>query len=788
MATLVSAKAGNFNDVDAWHPCPNVLLTISDNASYEFNANGGTFAFTPVSGFDMLGAWVEAWYNQAPVSGMVLTCYLQENTGSWVNRASGTYTITDEGYGAGIYFEFSSAYPVTAAAVWRLAFTSSAGTYYLGVTQTTDNYLRYAMVAAHYQTPATGDTLLIAHAVDINDDFSAVNINHLRIGRLGAIDFATNANSYLQALGAASYSMGGDIILGQEGSPVASGYTATLDIAGLTHRSYSTSRIIAEGEKRWTSFKSKLATAAGGTSSVLDDDTNWLVGEEILFCPTGDVGASSASPTEDYETLTSVSGYTIGHTAISYGHYAAGDFKGTVVNLTRNTRIIRSSGGVCNIATSYGRWSHIDLYCCELKLAAFTAEVSYTVNFEEVSIKAGDQNLYVSQTWSGDAITYTKNCVFCNFLLGYFGGYHWTSDTVIYADGSTTSDPGAYFLFYYHSIFTHCVVAGIYRNTRLYFNGCDDFSDNEFIVCDSYSASYPSFQLFGYVGVEAVNCKWWKNNYHLFYFDANTNTGIMTFDNCKFAGNGATGYADFFNSLASTYNGMIIFKNNCDFEGWTGRTCAHAFYGSFGNLLIGSGTKFGYTTPYTDRYFRFLIGSKVNMHDIWASNLAIYNDGLNLGIEDYVAIQGANGDPNYIICYSNYGSKITRDYEVYYGESGHSIKLTPAVGYHKLAFALLRFWIPCTANEKVTVQFRCRKSAPIFYAGVYTDTVNPTVTLRSLDEFDDVVTTMDAADTNWNLITVEGTPTRDGSLILDIWHADYNGRPINIDAFEVTYG
>ncbi len=797
MAVLISAKDTTWNAADGWHVCPDSSLTLYDGStSYITNMNGGTFAWTPGSAYNMLGVWMEVYYNQAASVGSTITVYLQENAGGWTTRASGTYTLTtNDQYGAGIYIEFSSTYAVTAvAATWRLVFAiSPAATFYMGNTSASSTTFRYAMVSDATAVPANGDGILITHTMTVDNDYSAANLAWFRLGSNGKITFSPSTTTYLKANTGQNYIMGaGEIIMGQDGAEIPSGYDCTFDCYALQNRGYG-AKITAKGTLRWVSYRTKLATSAGSTSCLTDDDTGWLVGEEVLFCPTGDAGAGSASETADFRTLTTVSGTTLGYGAISYGHYAVGDYKCDVANLTRNVKFIRSSGGGCAITQGVGKINTIDLYCCQLYNVGFTSSTdpAYTLSLEEVSIKAYDQNLYIHQTWSSAVTTNYKNCVFCNFRLGYFGGYGWTSDNCIYADGSYTTEPGAYFLFYYHSIFKNSVIAGIYRRIRLYLYGVDDFSNNEFYANSSHTSSpLYTFAMYGYVNLNAVNCKFWKNNYYLFYFDSNTYTGIMTFSNCKFAGNNgnAANYADFYNYLASTYNGMIIFKDGCEFDGWTGRTCTHAFYGSFGNLLIGSGTKFGYNVPYSDRYFRFLIGSKVNMHDIWASNLAIYGDGSPLGVEDYVAIQGANNDPNYIIYYSNYGSRVQMDYDVYYGNSGHSWKITPGVGYKELAFALLRFWIPCTAGEKVTVTFRCRKSAPIFYAGVYNDTVNPTATLRSLDQFSDVVTTMDAADTNWNLVTVAGTPTRTGSLILDIWHADYNGRPINIDAFEVTYG
>ncbi len=790
MAVLIQDRNGNYDDVGMWHPCPDSLMTVVDSASYYFAASvaGKAFAWTPSSGYDMLGVWVESWYNQAPAPGTVITVSLQENVPGWTTRASGTYTLTNEGYSEGFFIRFTSPFPVTAvAAHWQLLFQVDAGTYNLGVTGSVATLLRYAMVANHNQIPATGDVGLIDNVLTINGDYSAVNWNSFRIGYNGVINGDVNNTGYLKGNTAISYLMGGDIILGQDGAPIPANYNATVDLNSIYIRGYHSS-LIAKGTKKWSSFRSKLAASVAAVSSSIttDDATAWSGGEQVFLCATGSTDAGDTASTEDLETIDTVSGTLVTFTSTtSYGHYAAGDYKCDAVNVTRNTRLINSALGYCTIALSVGRIYEVDLYCAEVWGVLSTANPAYNITLEEVAWRGGTQTAVFFLDYSVDARVYVKNSILYNFNSVTLGGHSFYFDNSFLCDVSTTSSSSLYF--YWHGTFRDCVISGIVGYIYLYAYLMDYFEDCEFYANSSSASTQTLFLPTFYQDWEALRCKFWKNHYPIIYLFASTYTGSMTFNACKFAGNSGSG--DFFNSLVSTYNGIIIIKGGTTFDGWAGRTCSHVFQGSFGNLLVESGTKFGYTIPYQDRYFRFTVGTEANFHDIWTSNYGLYGDGNGLGIEDYVAFQGVNNDDNFVRAYSNGGSYTERDISVYYGNSGHSLKIVPYTGYGGFYFAWVRFWVPCTANEKVTIRFRCRKSASIFtYYGPISKYVYPTATLRGLGQFEDVVVEADTPDTNWNLVTLEATPTKTGSLILDIKHCDTGGQPIWVDAFEVLYG
>src|SRR3972149_2458606 len=124
MAVVISQKNANHNDVDAYRVSPNNALTIYSTTGQALSTLDSTQGFTPVSGYSVIGAWLESYYTQVPLSTPVtLTVELQENVATvWTPRVSGTYTIDVEGYGDAFYVEFSAPYLVTAAAsTWRFA-------------------------------------------------------------------------------------------------------------------------------------------------------------------------------------------------------------------------------------------------------------------------------------------------------------------------------------------------------------------------------------------------------------------------------------------------------------------------------------------------------------------------------------------------------------------------------------------------------------------------------------------------------------------------------------------
>ncbi|MGH2793912.1 MAG: hypothetical protein ACRDKG_06370 [Actinomycetota bacterium] len=93
----------------------------------------------------------------------------------------------------------------------------------------------------------------------------------------------------------------------------------------------------------WTRTTATLV--AGATSATLQAvPTGWQVGDEILIAPTEKPNVANFSARHEVRTITSVSGSTVGFSALSYPHPAVTvkpgvSYGAEVANLTRNLRI-----------------------------------------------------------------------------------------------------------------------------------------------------------------------------------------------------------------------------------------------------------------------------------------------------------------------------------------------------------------------------------------------------------------------------------------------------------------
>jgi hypothetical protein len=534
---------------------------------------------------------------------------------------------------------------------------------------------------------------------------------------------------------------------------------------------------------------------ATATSFVTDDETGWVNGDSIILLSTGNTNTGVAYSSEDYKTVDSVAGTTVNITAgLSYGHYASGNFKCDVVLLTRNVKMRRAGGasafGFTNV---YGSFNLLDLYATELQSGypVFSSSNDFVdVSFELCSFNLNSNSTdFQMQQTSNIASTVTiKNTIICQMMGFHLEAYNYDIDGLVIADSANGSGNYSSFRIKKSSApnsVKNLTIAG--HNGSIYFYIEDQTTIDGIEV---YTSAYSSPQVDGVFylsGTSMVVVKdglFWKNYYSVFLFTYSGTPSIVVFDNCYFCGNASQSSSKGDLSCGSTlsypYNGLVIIKGNCIFDGWSGIGTYWAIYGGFCNMIIEAGVQFCPSTPYSGQYYSFGVGSEVHIINPITSNFYPGNT-TNLGILDYVAFHGVNDNKNVVKYYSNAGSLIEKDRTVYYGNSGHSLKITPYPIDEAKYFALVRFWIPCTENEQVSVSFRARKN----YIGW---TEHPTATLRGLGMFTDQVATMSDEDTGWHLKTLAGTPTMDGSLILDFFVKDSGGRSLNLDDFSVVYG
>jgi hypothetical protein len=134
--------------------------------------------------------------------------------------------------------------------------------------------------------------------------------------------------------------------MGSSASRIQDGFTASLFItpgttAGRRFTIIDGSVFTAAGSTMsytWTTLSANAATSS--TTCTTTDNTGWKVGDEIVIAPTRRPASTAVTVQYDRRVLTSVSGTTLGFSALSFFHDGVGDFAAEIINLTRNCRIV----------------------------------------------------------------------------------------------------------------------------------------------------------------------------------------------------------------------------------------------------------------------------------------------------------------------------------------------------------------------------------------------------------------------------------------------------------------
>lgn len=788
MSVLTTVSGGcNWSDPE-FAVCYDSQLNVYDSLSYKFYTQSAyDYDWTPSQAYTLSGIWVESYYTESMLGdGTYLTCELQENTGSWTTRATSTVTLDSKHVrGHAFVMNFDTPYPVTAvASTWRVQFFTDATYFYLATYSSNNYYLRHAMISTDtVSSISSSDILLVKDSIVVDGDYSSSPIDSFRIGRGGNLSFATHTYSYLRTNDYA-YLMS-DNYFSTESDPVVSGCCLDVDVY-LSLRGDST--MYAYGNKTHNVHRSKLSQTVGAsaTSCTVDDDTGWKVGDQIFFPSTcGDGQSATYWNYSDYVTITAISGNLIEHDALTYAHYSDGTtYQGDVCLITRNF-VIKDSTGQGNIYAECG-YSGVHFYNVFLDGVGINQPLDGADSVvDDCAFRFGTASpfLMTNTVLGWNPSLYLKDSTFFNatgvVTVGGVEGFK--SENCVYCNYSYESSDTMNWYFGYDTVFDDNVVAGICNTMKVTALGeVTSFDGNEFYSVGQHTDDYCAFYILSSYGFKVTNLKGWLVYYSL--FKLNDLESRLDFENCHFANASGTNYGAV-TSAAMIYPHVTFYK--CYFDGMEGyTTTGYPVKGSFSNLEMNH-CYFGTIQSTGSRCVDVYSESRV-----WINYCTMENKDISTTYLDgkgFVSVVGANGDDDYNITYLAYGAKMRRDTVITYGNSTASIKFNAAKIEAQESMPY-RFWIPCIANQLVTVKFRCKKSSTYFTTGHTGKYTQPRFTLGTFGDEPNYIVTASQLNIDWNLITLSATSQSTGAMYLDVEHGDYGGGAIWLDGFEVTYG
>lgn len=365
MAILVASTSGNWTNANIWEQisvtASNLVFTNITTLTTTLQAST---AFTP-GAITTTGLWLGLHARSASPSGTFSVELFNSTTStvitSYTDNVSVLPSTPNLGGARGIYFRWTSPVTLVAGNSYTIRCRTSIlnqVTLWHGTAIT--NWSRILTISATASPDATdqlyicgrysGGTLLSC-TVSM-DNNNSTNYGAVNIGPNSSLDWLTNQTTELRLSGEVwtganvSLHINGTFQMGTSASRIQDGFTASLFI---TPGSSNARRIqLLDGgimraagatmSYTWTTLAADVATSS--TICTTTDITGWKVGDEIVISPTRRPVSTVTTVQYDRRVLTSVSGNTLGFSALSFFHDGVGDLAGEIINLTRNCRII----------------------------------------------------------------------------------------------------------------------------------------------------------------------------------------------------------------------------------------------------------------------------------------------------------------------------------------------------------------------------------------------------------------------------------------------------------------
>lgn len=366
MAVLVASTSGNWTDANIWQQisttASNLVFTNVTNLTTTLQAST---AFTP--GAITTDGLVLALYSRATNPTGTFSFELFNSTTSTVvtsytDNVSVLPTTANLGGFKTIHFRWASPVTLTAGNSYTIRCrTAQANQVSLWYGTSVTNWSRILTINATASTAATDQLwitsrysggVLTGCTVSMDNNSSAT-FSGLVIGPSSTLNWPTNQTTELRLSGevytsanVSLYVGGGRFQMGSSASRIQDGFTASLFVTpgsagGRRLQIIDGSVFTAAGSTMsytWTTLSANAATSS--TTCTTTDNTGWKVGDEIVIAPTRRPASTAVTVQYDRRVLTSVSGTTLGFSALSFFHDGVGDFAAEIINLTRNCRIV----------------------------------------------------------------------------------------------------------------------------------------------------------------------------------------------------------------------------------------------------------------------------------------------------------------------------------------------------------------------------------------------------------------------------------------------------------------
>jgi hypothetical protein len=366
MAVLVASTSGNWTDPNIWEQisttASNVVFTSATNLTTTFQSST---SFIP-GAITTNGLWLGLYSRATSPTGTFSVELFNSTTStvvvSYTDNVSVLPTTANLGGFKGIYFRWPSPVTLTAAQSYVIrARTGSTNQVALWYGTSVTNWSRILTITAT-ASPAATDQLYISSryssgtlltcTVSMNNNDSTEYAG-VYIGPSSTLNWPTNQTTQLRFSGEvytsaaiSIYVGGGNFLMGTSASRIQDGFTASLFItpgaaSGRRITWIDGSNFRAAGSTMsytWTTLSANVATAS--TTCTTTDTTGWKVGDEIVIAPTRRPASTAVTVQYDRRVLTSVSGTTLGFSALSFYHDGLDFFAAEVINITRNCRIV----------------------------------------------------------------------------------------------------------------------------------------------------------------------------------------------------------------------------------------------------------------------------------------------------------------------------------------------------------------------------------------------------------------------------------------------------------------
>lgn len=762
MAYLLSKQSGNWSSSSTWEVAGFTSLSFigvtTVTTTYTASASATPGAIT------MTGVWL-ALYSRATTPNGTLDVQLWNNSGS-VQVALVTVNVSDIpatpsiGSARGIFFKFSSPVTLLAGTLYQIRLRTSVSSQ-LGFWRTNSGSTDWCRIFTTSTTaaPSASDIMFIqgtynsaGSTTDITvtmDNNNSTLYGGIVTGIGGTLDWVTDSSTELrlnsEVWSGAAISLlvtSGTVRMGSTSSRIQPGVTASLiiDAGTLNARRIQvqdTGQFIAAGSTMsytWTRLSSDVV--AGATIATTSVATGWNVGDEIVISPTIRHASTATTVQYDRRTLTSVSGTTLGFSALTYPHSGTGEFAADVINLTRNCRIQSLSPTLRTYMTVGSTLCEINLN--DVEFINFGSTLG-AVNFNG---SGASGSLYLKNNSfnnCGVGVLFTTSTNFYNCIVDncVYNTRAATTGNMISHITSVTTQPVSVNSY----ISNNCMIFGGTSSTSvgiLLYNNSIDVENNSvsgiqigacfqygqtstYIISGKFNNNVGRFSGNGFLvyfadtfrtGNHPTGNKSIRNLNYGFYLPGSTNTRI---DDLLLSGNSTANLLCAYSVAASTKNVVInnaSIQSDSSYTSPVGIILALSSYPSrsasvqvdFNNCNIGT------LVPHTTADIRFSVDSDQDCE------LLFNNCNLGSSIEvsqpqfmsrlSKVSFQRAGQVNGAHRTYYNNGL-LTLDTTIY-RSSGKSVRLTPSTSTSVQDFGYKK--IPVRQNSTPTVSVWVRKS------------------------------------------------------------------------------